>query len=430
MRKDVARRDAQQSLFREAAIRAAGYRLFGEVSVAVPPSAGFAALFGIIIVIVLVLVVFIVEVPQRSMAVGVLMPAGGLIDVVATDSGRVRDVFVNAGEVVETGALLLTIASGDASAQGRSLPEQTLRSLERELVLREDAYRRKLTMTSDRMRSLDQDLQSTAERRNFGRALLRSHEEELDIRERRFKRWQLLMNEGHVTRDALDLEYAGLMRTQASVTEIRQRAIALDQEVLSLEQSKRALHSQLSLDELEHKIDGERIRRDIASAAQQVSGDYRLSERRLVAHILVHPGMAVAKGQVLAKLRRPGEQMEAWLYVSTAHARLMRHGQTVEIRLDAYPQQVFGTFTATVASISGAALLPREITVPLKVSGPVFEIRAELNDDSVESNGADWPLQPGISFRADIVQQRLRLYEWLLRSLSRTSFAEPGNSRA
>lgn len=430
MRKDVASRGAQQSLFRESAIRAAGYRLFGEVSIVVPPSAGYAALLGIVVVVALVLAAFIVEVPQQARAVGVLMPAGGLIDVVATDSGRVREVFVNAGETVETGDLLLTIASGDASAQGRSLPEQTLHSLERELVLREDAYRRKSAMTSDRMRSLDQDLKATAERQVFGRAFLRSHEEELDVRERRFERWQQLMAEGHVTRDALDLEYAGLMSKQASVTEIRQRAVVLTQEARSLEQSKRALHSQVSLDELEHKMVVERIRRDIARAAYQVSGDYRMFERRLVAHVLVHPGMAVNKGQVLAKLRRPGEHMEAWLYVSTAHARLMQQGQSVEIRLDAYPQQVFGTFTATVSSISGVALLPREITVPLKVSGPVFEIRAELNDDSVESAGADWPLQPGSSFRADIVQRRLRLYEWLLRSLSRKSFAEPGNVRA
>ena len=159
----------------------------------------------------------------------------------------------------------------------------------------------------------------------------------------------------HVTRDALDLEYAGLLNTQASVTEIRQDAAALTQVMRSLEQTKHSLHSQASLDELEYKLEIERIRRDIANATQQVAGDYRVSARRLVAHILVHPGMAVRKGQVLAKLRRPDEQLEAVLYVSTAHARLMRPGQSVEIILDAYPHQVFGTLNATVSSISGVA---------------------------------------------------------------------------
>ena len=430
MRKNIARRDSRRSLFRESAVHASGYRLFGEVSVAVPPSAGFAVLFGALIVGVLVVAVSIVEIPQRSRAVGVLMPAGGLIDVVASDSGRVRDVFVKAGEVVEAGERLLAVASGDASIQSRSLSEMRLRSLEHELSLRENAHQRKLIMSSDRIGLLDQELQAAAERQKLGRARLRAHAEELDVRERRLARQQLLMNEGHVTRDTLDVESAGLLGAQASVAENTQRAVSLAQEVRGLEQSKRALHHQITISALEHQVEVERVRRDIASAAHQVSGDYRLSDRRQVAHVLVHPGMAVDKGQVLAKLREPAGQMEAWLYVSTSSARLMRQGQSVEIRLDAYPQQVFGTFSASVSSISGVALLPREITVPLQIAGPVFEIRAELNDVSVESAGAEWPLQPGISFRADIVQQRLKLYEWLLRSLSGRSPAASANPGA
>jgi membrane fusion protein len=100
---------------------------------------------------------------------------------------------------------------------------------------------------------------------------------------------------------------------------------------------------------------------------------------------------------------------------------MLQPGQPVEIRLDAYPQAVFGTFSATVLSVSGVALLPTEIDVPLMIPGPVFEVRAALDDDQIEYANANWSLQPGISFQADIVQQRLRLYEWLLRSVTRQS---------
>jgi len=418
MGKDVARRDSQQSLFRETAVAAAGYRLFGEVSIVVPPSAGFAALFGTAIVMVLVMAVSVVEVPQRSRAVGVLMPKGGLVDVVATDSGRVREVLVKAGDVVAPGELLLTVAGGDASIQSRSLPAMTLRSLQKELALREEAYQRNLAMSSDRMNLLEQALLATEQQQDLGLTRLQAYQQALNVRARQLARWQVLLDDGHVSPDTLDAQQAGLLGAQAEVAENSQRAVVLAQEKRALAQSKRALQDQMALNEVEYRLDAERIRRDIAITAHEISGDYRVSDRRLVAHVLVHPGMAVNRGQVLAKLRRPAGHLEALLYVSTASARLMRRGQTVEIRLDAYPEQVFGTFSATVASISGVALLPREIKVPLQVAGPVFEIRAELNDVVVESAGKEWPLQPGISFRADIIQQRLKLYEWLLRSLS------------
>lgn len=421
MQKDVARRDAQQSLFRETAVDAAGYRLFGAVSIAVPPSAGYALLLGIVIVMALVVAVSVVEVPQRSRAIGVLMPKGGLLDVVATDSGRVVEVMISAGNIVEAGELILTVASGDASIQHRPLPALNLRSLRTELVLREKAYQRNLAMMMDRMALLDQALAANGQERRHGRTRLQVSKKALTIQEGQLARWQLMADNGHSSRDALDVEQVGLLQAQAAVAENAQRDLALAQEARALKQSKMALHDQIALDEIANQIDTERIRRELASTAQQVAGDYRTSDRSQVAHVLVQPGMAVNRGQVLAKLRRPGGRIEAWLYVSTASARLLQPGQPVEIRLDAYPQQVFGTFGATVTSISGVALLPHEIKVPLQVAGPVFEIRAELNDVAVVAAGAKWPLQPGISFRADIVQQRLKLYEWLMRSLSGNS---------
>lgn len=421
MQKDVARRDVQQSLFRESAVDAAGYRLFGAVSIVVPPSAGYAALLGIVTVLALGVAVTVVDVPQRSRAIGVLMPTGGLVDVVATDSGRVAEVLIDAGKIVEAGELLLTIASGDASIQYRPLPAMNLRSLRTELALHEKAHQGNLAMLSDRMGLLEQALAANEQERVLGRARLQAFRNAVTIREDQLARWRSLMDNGHISLDALDVERVGMLNAQAAVAENAQRNVALAQEARVLQQSKKALQDQIALDDVKHRIDTEQIRRELARSAQQVAGDYRTSDRRQVAHVLVQPGMAVTRGQVLAKLRRPGGRMEAWLYVSTSSARLLQPGQPVEIRLDAYPQQVFGTFGATVSSISGVALLPREVKVPLQVAGPVFEIRADLNDVHVESAGAQWPLQPGISFRADIVQQRLKLYEWLLRALSGNS---------
>ena len=99
-------------------------------------------------------------------------------------------------------------------------------------------------------------------------------------------------------------------------------------------------------------------------------------------------------------------------------------GQVVQLRLDAYPYQLFGTSTAVVTSISSTAIVPMEIRVPLALTGPVFEVRARLDDTHIKAFNAVWSLAPGPSFQADLVQRRYRLYEWLLRAVV-TGSGEP-----
>ena len=77
----------------------------------------------------------------------------------------------------------------------------------------------------------------------------------------------------------------------------------------------------------------------------------------------------------------------------------------------------FGTSSAVVISVSSVAIVPREVRVPLALSGPVFEVRAKLSQSHVQAFNANWSLVPGTSFQADLVQRRYRLYEWLLRAV-------------
>ncbi len=98
----------------------------------------------------------------------------------------------------------------------------------------------------------------------------------------------------------------------------------------------------------------------------------------------------------------------------------------MQLRLHAYPYQLFGTSTAVVTSVSRVAIVPGEVSVPLALTGPVFEVRAKLTDTNIEAFNAIWPLVPGISFQADVVQRRYRLYEWVLRVIATSS----GDQRA
>jgi len=421
MRKKVTRQAINQSLFRRKAVQAAGYRLFGSVTTALPPSAGIAIIASALIVAALIAAVTIIEVPLRSRAVGVLVPAGGLIDVVAHLPGHVSTINVVAGEVVPKSHLLLRVTSGDSTTLGRPPPQVYLTSLRKELRLLENTAIHNKRVAAAREQFLREEVRAIERQLLLRRKLTQAHVEQTTLAERNIERNRSLAENGHVARAQIDQQIASLLKSRADKTEKEFRVAQIEYE---LDAAKHALaeHAELVVQQLNlHAIETERLHREIAAADYAVSNEYRAPEAAQIAHLLVQPGDVVQAGQVIAKLRRPGSLLEAWLYVSTSQARMLRRGQSVEVKLDAYPQEVFGTFSATVISTSGVALLPTDVDVPLMISGPVFEVRAALNNNEIEFGDTRWPLQPGVSFQADIVQRRLRLYEWLLRTITRQS---------
>ncbi len=411
---DASGRKSGQALFRQAAVSAAGNRLFGGVSIVVPPSGRAAMFIALSALLALIAATWIVEVPQRSRAVGVLMPVGGFVDVVADRPGVVADVFVSQGQLVPGGQILVT-AGDRASPGGNSTPTKILLSLQGELEILNNVHARQQEIAADKLVALGEEMESATRQLRLADERRRSLDEELEILERRLVRWQELLQRGHVARDAFEREQANVIRAHADLAAFRQATADLSRQIRTLDRSKAEAGKQLDLDLLQHSMAVERLQRDIERGRLDVYQEFRATGQTVVAQVLVRPGDAVHQGQVLLKLRQPGDRLQAWLYLPTSRARLLRAGQEVEISLDAYPRQVYGTHTAVVSSISGVALLPSDIDVPLLLTGPVFEIRADLGELDVTTDAGQWPLSPGISFSAEIIQRRLRLYEWLLK---------------
>jgi membrane fusion protein len=383
--------------------------------IVVPPSGSTALLIASAALCLLLAATFIVEVPERSRAVGVLMPKGGFIEMVAGRSGQVTDVFVSQGQVVSKEHLLLS--TGNRSfLNGQPVAEELLRSLQSELALQNSAHARRRELARDRLSALAEEMESAIAQRKLAEQRNSSLNGESRILEKRLMRWQELVRDGHVARDAFELEQAKVIRMRAEHAGIRRMTIELSQRTKTIARLQAEARNQLELEALQHAMNAERLRRDIARGQLDAVQEFRAPEQSVVTQVLVQPGDAVQPGQVLLKLRQPGDGLQAWLYLPTSRARLLHAGQVVEIVLDAYPTQVYGTHTAVVTSVSGTAMLPKDIHVPLLLAGPVFEVKADLEQAVVSTASGKWPLTPGISFSAEIIQRRLKLYEWLFKA--------------
>ncbi len=413
---DAAKRKSEQALFRRAAVKAVAQRIFGGVAVAVPPSGKAALLIAMMTLGGLITIACIVEVPQRTRAVGVLMPVGGMLEVVAMRAGQVEDVFVSVGQVVDKDQALFTISDA-AHRRGESAPDLRIRSLRAELGLLAEAYISQRDISAQALVRLREEVVTASTQLSIAKKRFAAYGRQLDLLESRFLRWQALLRDGHVSRDAFDLEHANVVGAKAEGTEIQQRMATYSQAIKTLEGSQSETQQQLELIELQHALDVERLQRAIDLAQQEVAQNITATARSVIARVHVRPGEAVRSGQVLASLRRPGDRLQAWLYLPTSTARQLGVGQSVEIMLEAWPHPVYGTHTAIVSSVSTTALLPADIRAPLLVAGPVFEVKAELIDNSINADGQNWPLAPGTSFTAEIIRQRMKLYQWIFRSL-------------
>lgn len=402
-------------LFRPVAMQAAREPLHGEVSIVMPPSAGLAAALSLLALLLLCLAAFVVEVPQRTRAVGVLMPRDGFMKVVATEGALVTDIRVREGDEVASGQPLLSVTS-DRGVIGRGpVSVSRLRSLHSEERLLEDANRERQDMQRQRVEAVDEQLRSIHLRLGLIDREIDIHHSRRLLLKSRFERLRQLALNGNVSAVQRDEEQLALLQAEAAAAVLKQQAVQVAADRDRLQRTRAGLVEEARLRQIESAIAREQLRRQIDLLEADVSRELPAPEDGIVARVTVRAGQAVRAGQTLMTLQRGGAKLQAWLYLSSANAGLLEEGQQVELRLEAWPHRMFGTRRATIETISHIALLPSELDVPLAIAGPVFEVRATLAQQHITALGKEWPLAAGTSLQADIVQRRYRLYEWLLR---------------
>lgn len=422
-----------KDLFRHEALRAASEPLHGVVTIVMPPGVSGTVALCLLALTLLALAAFVVEVPQRAPAVGVLMPPDGFLHIVASEPGRVTDVRVRERQVVAVGEPLLTLGSDRSAVDRAPLSASQIRSLQTELQLQRRARLERERLQASLAMDVMTQLAGVNRRLVMVQGELEHHRSRLRILESRRDRLERLAADGNVSQAQFDEAKLDLLQAKASSSLLQRQAAGIAEERDQLLRRRRNLAQEASLQRIDAAIASESLKRQVATLEAIVNRHLQAPQEAVVARISVRPGQFVQTGQTLLTLHRKGDVLEAWLYLSSASAGRLYRGQEVELRLDAYPHQMFGTQSATVTSISNMALLPGELDIPLALGGPVFEVRAALERQYVQAQGRRWPLIAGTSFRADLVQQRYRLYEWLLRLRRRdsgTSDPEPGRTDA
>lgn len=406
-------------LFRENALSNQQHRFLGKVLLAGPASTPFAVLAACACLAGLIALAFVIQVPSRLHAPGVVLPVGGLTTIPAEQSGVIDEVLVKPGDIVAAGSTLMTLvvdrtlADGIGSYQTRSLSA----AHQKQLLLERRARER--NAFDARMRSMR--LEETA--LNSTLVLLRARCEnaarQVELADADYRRLKMLASQGHAA--SRDVEPAELrwLQAMALLDQLRSRQIEteaaagrISQEMVAERQSFQAL-------DLNLEIESERL----AERAVELDG---LSRRAVVApmrgqlaDVLVSAGKPVNAGNALVTMHPPGAEMEARLYLSSAAGGRAEAGQEAVLKLPAFPSRQFGVLRGTVTEMTASPLEANAIRLVPNVLAPAYEARVSLEQQHMQAKGRRWPLRPGLGVDATIVETRRTLIRWLLDPLIR-----------
>lgn len=398
------------SLFREEVFRRRADSLHGTINIAVPTSWHVISsmLFGMVVVVAIF--VSTASYSRTETAAGSISPAGGILQIMPTRPGRVDEIRVTEGQLVEAGTPLARIRVEEGTANGGA-PTAILNAI------------------GDQERNLDRqagfDSAAAVSERLAYQAQIDSARAELGTMETQIATQQKLIS---IAQNDLDTAKGISARGFISRRDIRVREetlLARQQQLASLEQNRAAKLGGLSqvlqlqqqandraaAEDAQLGVSRAEIQKQKANARADQGYQLTAPASGRVAALSLNVGEPVTTQTVAMMIVPSGGRMIARLYIPGKAAGFVRKGQAVELAFEAYPYDRFGVVGGTIAAKSSAPILRPGSSGVLT---PFYVATIDIPDPSIRAYGRREQLLPGMAFSARIVIEKRSLLQWLL----------------
>lgn len=379
------------------------------------------AYIAIALVFLVVIVAFTVHVPETVSGHFTLVPREGADPVRALKEGVVSEVRVHEGDVVSRGAPLMIIRSAPLSDRSSEL-----RTLEAQQRTDQERLRISASQYQTRVRADEAEAQRLRSRVAFLEQLIASRQHRLAQTRQLADSALAGMRTGSVARlDAtrLDIEAGTLAEdVQIATNELVDTRAAVDR--LARDGEARDLEYRETRRALEQSIETARIRiaalqGDLVNLTDAGLAIVAPCDGTVLRLRVASAGAIVREGEVLSELACAGHRLEAEFALPQSGMPLIRAGQPVKLRFDAFPYQRYGVQSGTVRWLGPAGLAESDTAA--------FRALVDLRGDSIRVHGQPRPLLAGMGGRADVVVGRRSLVSYAFEPIRalRENLAEP-----
>lgn len=421
----------RETLFRNEVMQAQSAQWLGTIRIGRPMA--FAWVTGVALFLLAALLAFAMlgTIQRKARVSGVLLPVGGLIALSAPQLGVVSEILVREGDDVQAGQPLLRIrterhlAQGEVGLLNAQALSQRRQSLQTERMLQQQQARQRGDALGERLRSLQSEgRQAQSE--------LESSRQRAQLAQKSLDRFNELARSGYVS-------VAQVQQKQEELIDLQMRERSAERNLAALQRDVQSVQADLSANETSLKAALAQADRNIASLTQEANENeargavlIQAPQSGRVASLALSAGQMVQPGQPLLNLVPGGadhsesRNLEAQLYAPSRTSGFVQPGQQVWLRYAAYPFQKFGMARGRVLSVSQAPLSAQELPAgqaqallgaAQSNNEPLYRIRVALDRQDMLAYGASLPLKPGMTLDADVLQQRLKIWEWMLEPL-------------
>jgi membrane fusion protein len=357
---------------------------------------------------------------RQAVISGLVIPNKGLIKINAPVAGTATDVFVNQGQIVRKGSALFTITSevfseGNIALGGRTLEtlDQQQSILKNQLEIERVSGQVEVQMLFKRVEALRAQKNTIEKRFSANKNLLSADSENL-------ARQQDLLSRQLVTRDSVtalqNTQMERILTQEQIKQDLENQDIAINDAETTLKRRSAELEASLAL-----------INRNLADIEQQkIAADTKRSSIAVapdtgqITSLQVAKGGAVSAGVPLVTIVPSGSKLQVHLYGPSRSTGLVRKGQRVSLRFEAFPFQRYGLVKGYVSSVSGSAVNPTEL--PLELSGLVnssasdslYKVVVDIDDANGRNTNKNLELAPGMKVQANVILETRPLYKWIV----------------
>ena len=355
---------------------------------------------------------------KKAAVAGLLVPKAGAAKIVSISGGVVVERKAEEGQKVEAGQVLFLLSGERESEQGETAKLVAAQLEARKLTLQAEgrAVEAQLTIRSgalaDRALALERELQA----RRVELALVT------------LKRNQELADKGFLPAAQLQQRQEEMMEQQARLQATQRNELAMKRERDGIAAQPAELAAQLNANKEQTARSQATLEQERVENAARQRTLVTAPHAGTITAIAAEPGATVGSGTQLATLLPHDATLEAHLLVPGRAVGFIEAGQQVNIRYEAYPYQKFGMAQGIVRDITkspfalselppavAAGVLPAAQAAGIAMGNEaLYRLTITLSEQQISAYGKPQPLKAGMTLAADVIQDKRRLYEWVL----------------
>ncbi|MEQ5844261.1 HlyD family efflux transporter periplasmic adaptor subunit (plasmid) [Paraburkholderia acidicola] len=360
---------------------------------------------------------------RRTTVEGVVVPNTGVVKVYPQQPGVVLRKDVVEGQRVTRGMVLYTVSTDlQSAAEGHTQAALIEQARRRKSSLLQESEKTRLLQKSEHD-TLEAKLASLrAELTHLDRQLA-GQREHASIAADSVTRYRRLLAQDYISTDQFQQRQADLLDQKSKLLELQRNRANISQMLnetanalaaLAMKQQNQLAQIERSVIDANQTLIESEARRELVVTAPEAG---------IVTAVIAESGQTIDLSHPVASIVPDGACWQVQLFVPSAAIGFVRTGDPVRVRYQAFPYQKFGQYPARVTLVARTALSVAELSTggslatDLHGDGAFYRVVATLDAQTVTAYGKPQLLQAGMTLQADILQERRRLFEWVLEPL-------------